>query len=292
MIEQEGRGTLAEALRHPRYEIFPLEGVEEVLAEHVPRSVKIAVTASPRRGIEATLGLAGRLSELGYEVVPHLSARLVRDGGHLAGILRRMRELGMREAFVVAGDLDEPAGAFSDAYELLSAMREIGDDLEEIGITGYPESHPLISDEETIRAMYDKAPYATYIVSQICFDPAVISGWVRRVRRRGVELPIYIGFPGVIDRQKLLRISRRIGLGESARFLSKNRNWLRRLFAPGYRPDRLLRELGPCLADPALEIVGFHIYTFNELARTEEWRRETLKRLEELEHSEMRGAHG
>lgn len=290
MIEQDSSGTLAEALRHPRYEIFPLEGVEAVVAGCVPKGIKLTVTASPKRGIEATLDLAGRLSELGYRVVPHLSARLVSDRTHLEDILRRMREAGLREAFVVAGDRGEPVGEFADAHGLLAAMAEIGHDLQEVGIAGYPESHPLISDEVTIRAMYDKAPYATYIVSQICFDPGVISSWVRRVRNRGVGLPIYIGFPGVIDRQKLLRISTRIGLGESARFLSKNRHWLLRLFATGYRPDHLLEELAACLEDPALQIRGFHVYTFNEVARTEDWRREMLERLTPP-RSEIRGVH-
>lgn len=229
MIEQDSGETLAEALRHPRYEIFPLDGVEAAVAGRVPKDIKLTVTASPKRGIEATLDLAGRLSEQGYRVVPHLSARLVSGRAHLEDILRRM-------------------------------------------------------------AMYDKAPYATYIVSQICFDPGVISSWVRRVRNRGVGLPIYIGFPGVIDRQKLLRISTRIGLGESARFLSKNKHWLLRLFATGYRPEHLLRELATCLEDPALQIRGFHVYTFNEVARTEDWRREMLERLTPP-RSEIRGVH-
>ena len=58
-------------------------------------------------------------------------------------------------------------------------------EFEAIGITGYPESHHLISDEETIRAMFVKAEMATHIVSQICFDAEVIIGWVEKVRRRG-----------------------------------------------------------------------------------------------------------
>jgi methylenetetrahydrofolate reductase (NADH) len=292
MMKQDEREPLVEALRHSRYEILPLEGTEETVARHVPKEVKLTVTASPKRGIGPTLDLAGRLASRGYQTVPHLAARLVTDGSHLASISRRMRELGLREAFVVAGDLDEPNGEFTDAYELLSAMAEIGHNLEEIGITGYPESHPVISDEDTIQAMYDKAPHATYIVSQICFDPVVIAGWVRRVRRRGVDLPIYIGFPGVVDRQKLLRISRRIGVGESTRFLSKNKRWLWRLFARGYKPDHLLEKLSPCLADRSLRIRGFHIYTFNEVEKTEAWRRETVGRLGGLPHSELQGVRG
>jgi methylenetetrahydrofolate reductase (NADPH) len=290
VIKQESRETLAEALRHPRYEIFPLEGVEDTIVRYVPKDIKLTVTASPKRGIGTTLDLAGRLAGRGYRAVPHLSARLVADRAHLASILERMHELELREAFVVAGDLDEPSGEFTDAYELLSAMAKIGHDLEEIGITGYPESHPIISDQDTIQAMYDKAPYATYIVSQICFDPGVIAGWIQRVRRRGVYLPIYIGFPGVIDRQKLLRISTRIGLGESARFLRKNKHWLLRLFAPGYKPDHLLKGLSSGLAVPALKIRGFHVYTFNEVEKTEAWRHETLDRLGGLPRSETRGA--
>jgi methylenetetrahydrofolate reductase (NADPH) len=239
------------------------------------------VTASPKKGIETTLEFAERLTKQGYQVVPHLSARLVVDEAHLKDILVRLRESGIREVFVVAGDPDEPAGKFAGADELLPVMAQIGHDFEEVGITGYPESHPVISDEVTIEAMYDKAPHATYIVSQICFDPKVTADWVRRVRRRGVELPIYVGMPGSVSRQKLVRISRNIGLGESARFLKKQSNWLWRLFLPGgYSPDRLIRGLTPSLADPQNKVLGFHIYTFNEVEKTEAWRRKKLESIE------------
>jgi 5,10-methylenetetrahydrofolate reductase len=32
-------------------------------------------------------------------------------------------------------------------------------------------------------------------------------------------------------------------------------------------------------ADPVVNVGGFHFYTFNEVERTERWRRETIKRL-------------
>jgi methylenetetrahydrofolate reductase (NADPH) len=84
-------------------------------------------------------------------------------------------------------------------------MAELGHGLEEIGITGYPESHTFISDDTTIQAMFDKAPLAKYIVSQICFHPDVIGTWIRRVRNRGAELPIHIGLPGPVAAGRLLR---------------------------------------------------------------------------------------
>jgi methylenetetrahydrofolate reductase (NADPH) len=151
---------------------------------------------------------------------------------------------------------------------------------DEIGITGYPESHHLISDEETISAMFAKAPMATCIISQICFDPAVIDGWVREVRRRGTHLPVWIGLPGAVDYAKLVRISMKIGLGESTRFLRHHRNWMTRLMTRSFKPDPLLRGLAPLVADRDAGIAGFHLYTFNEVARTERWRREAIRRLE------------
>ncbi len=274
---RDAREMLVEALRRPRYEVIPLQGVEEQVVEHVPKDLKVTVTASPKKGIESTLELAERLSRRGYETAPHLSARLVRDEAHLEDILGRLRGAGIRDAFVVAGDAEEPAGKFTGAGELLAAMASLGHDLDEVGITGYPESHPFISDEDTIKAMYEKEPYATYIVSQICFDADVIAGWARRVRRRGVELPIYVGVPGAVSRQKLLRISRGVGLGESARFLRKYGNWFVRFFLPGgYSPDRLVEGLTSSFADPESAVQGFHVYTFNEVEKTEAWRREKL----------------
>ncbi len=280
MIGQKPGEALAEALRHPRYEVIPLGGTEEAVVESVPKDIRLTMTASPARGIEATLDLTERLAGHGFEVAPHLSARLIRDEVHLGEILERLREAGVRDAFVIAGDAEEPAGKFEGAARLLEAMAEVGHHFEEVGISGYPESHPIISDEATIQAMYDKAPYATYIVSQICFDADVISSWARWVKRRGVALPIYVGMPGHVNRQKLMRISASIGLGESARFLKKHRSRMLRMFLPGgYKPDRLIEALEPSLVDPESNVAGFHIYTFNEVRKTEEWRRASLERI-------------
>jgi methylenetetrahydrofolate reductase (NADPH) len=271
--------ALAGLLRRPRFEILPLDGIEEQVRAHLGIDARVTVTASPRKGLEATLDLSERLARAGYRVVPHLSARLVRDRTHLEEIVARVLEAGIRELFVPAGDATEP-GQFAGAVELLQAMGPLRERFDEIGITGYPETHHLISDEETIQAMFAKAPMATCIISQICFDADVIARWIAEVRRRGTNLPIWIGLPGIVDYSKLVRISMKIGLGQSARFLRNHSNWMSRLMTRQFKPDPLLRGLAPTLADPAANVAGFHLYTFNEVERTERWRRETLRRLE------------
>jgi methylenetetrahydrofolate reductase (NADH) len=270
--------ALIELLRRPRFEILPLDGIEEQVLEHLGTDVKLTVTASPRKGLEVTLELAERLARAGYAVVPHLSARLVRDRAHLEEVVARLRTAGVRELFVPAGDATEP-GQFNGAAALLEAMGPLRAEFDEIGITGYPESHHLISDEETIQAMFAKAPMATAIISQICFDADVIAAWIAEVRRRGTVLPIWIGLRGNVEYAKLMRISMKIGLGESARFLRHHGNWLSRLVTRQFKPDPLIRGLRPTLADPAMHVAGFHMYTFNEVERTERWRRDSLRRL-------------
>jgi methylenetetrahydrofolate reductase (NADPH) len=273
-------GALLAALERPRYEILRLTGITDNVVAHVPPANKITVTASPSRGLEATLQVVESLASRGYVAVPHLSARLMRDKGHLEEVMLRLQAAGVREVFVIAGDARQQTGQFADAAGLLAAMGELRERFREIGISGYPESHQFISDEATIEAMFAKEPMATYIVSQISFDAEVIARWVRRVRERGTFLPIWIGVPGAVDNRKLLRTSLRIGLGESARFLRAHRGWLRAFaLRRRYMATELLHELAASFADPAARIGGIHVYTFNELERTERWRRELVEQL-------------
>jgi methylenetetrahydrofolate reductase (NADPH) len=242
--------------------------------------VTVTVTSSPKKGIEPTLDLVERLAAEGYRVVPHLAARLVLDDGELRWILDRLTGVGVTEVFVMAGDSSKPAGQFERAVDLLRALGARDHGLEQIGITGYPESHPLIDDEVTIREMFEKAEFATYIVSQICFDPRVTAQWVENVWARGTKLPIFVGIPGAVATTKLLRVSQKIGIGDSLRFLRRHGGVVRRLLTPGvWVPSTLIRGLGSVVPDPEQKVAGFHVFTFNELEATERWRQQELERL-------------
>ena len=280
LTDETSRQGLIRFLQAPRYEVLPTDDAEELVVEHVPQDVTITVTASPRRGIEATIALAENLAARGYQVVPHLSARLIRDQAHLREVLTRVAAIGRREVFVVAGDAKEPAGDFPDSVSLLTAITAEAHFLRDIGVTGYPERHSFIEDDLTIQAMWDKRRIATYIVSNLCFDPRIVKKWVTRVRKRGVELPIHVGLAGVAEPAKLLRVSTRIGLADSARFLRGHSNWFMRMVQPGgYDPERFASALLPELAAPDRRVAGLHFFTFNEIEATERWRQETLARL-------------
>jgi methylenetetrahydrofolate reductase (NADPH) len=273
--------VLADVLRNITYEVLPFNNTEETALAHVPKDVAMTVTTTEARGLGPTIELASVLRQHGYRTAPHLAARLVRDQAHLTDIVAQLRDAGVDSVFVIGGDAAEPAGDFPDALSLLEGLKESGHTFASVGIGGYPEGHGTISDQLIERALVAKAPYATHVITQLCFDAATTIAWARKVRSRGVDLPIRVGIPGAVSRQKLIRVSAGLGLGQSARFLKKQQNMFWRFFLPGgYRPNRLVEPLTPAFAQPDNGLQGLHVFTFNDLDGAESWRQRWLARLD------------
>ena len=271
--------ALARVLEAPTFELIPLKNSLDQAA-HLPAGATVSVTASPAKGIEATVALCEQLQARGFRAVPHVSARMIRDRAHLVDLIAWLEGAGVDRAFVVGGDAKEP-GAYPDGLALLREMAEIGHPLSEIGIPGYPQGHAFIADGPLLDALRAKAAFASYITTQLCFDPSAIARWLVARRAEGITLPVHVGVPGVAEPQKLLAIAARIGVADTHRFLVKNVRFVTRLVRSGgfYRPDGLLEGLAPYAADPAAAIVSLHLYTFNAVDATEAWRRDFLSKL-------------
>jgi methylenetetrahydrofolate reductase (NADPH) len=271
--------ALARVLRAPTFELVPLKNALDQ-AGFLPAGVTVSVTASPAKGIEATVALCEQLQARGFRAVPHLSARMVRDRSHLVDLIAWLEGAGVDRAFVVGGDAKEP-GDYPDGLSLLRDMAEIGHALTEIGIPCYPQGHAFIADGPLLEALRAKAAFASYMTTQLCFDPGAIASWIAVRRAEGLALPVHVGVPGVAEPHKLLAISARIGVADTHRFLTKNLRFVARLVRSGgfYRPDGLLEGLAPHLTDPAAGIVDLHMYTFNAVDTFEAWRRSYLAKL-------------
>ena len=274
------RASLRQAFETLGYEVIPFKKTEEQVLQYVPKDVRLTVTASPAKGQDATIDLTVALAGHGYDVAPHLSAQQVRDRAHLADIVARCREAGLTDVFVIGGDPTGTPTEFKDAHALLVALHDLDHGFTDIGIGGHPEGHPTVSEDVLFQALKDKAALATHITTQIVFDPAVILRWARELKRRGVDLPVHVGVPGAVSRQKLLRVSGGLGIGESAKFLKKQQTLLWRFFLPGgYDPTKIIKGLAPHLGKPDNGLTGFHVFTFNDLEPTEDWRTRTLRNL-------------
>lgn len=255
-----------------RYEVLPFRRSEEQAAG-IATPLRLTVTASPKHGIDRSVDYCERLRALGHRVTLHLAARMVRDRDHLDTILVRTSDAGVDDLFVIGGDVQEPVGPYASAGELLDDLRDHPLRPAAIGCAAYPEGHPLIDDRRLAAALDHKARLATYMVTQICFDADVLLGWLSRLRASGIELPLYVGATGQVDRRRLLEISVRIGVGPSLRFLRKQRSVGRLLRGfSGDAAQRFHDAVDAHRDDPELGIAGFHFFTFNELCAT--WRRQ------------------
>lgn len=263
-------------LRQARFEILPTTTIEDKVLASVPRDTTVTVTASPVKPLEVTLSTAERLRGAGYRVVPHLAARMVHGRSELREIVERLGDAGIDAIFVPGGDATPDQGCYQSSVDLLDDLATMDHPFTTIGVTGYPESHPTIDDDVTIQAMWDKRRHATQIVSNMAFDAAGTAKWVARVRKRGVGIPIVIGLPGPVERTKLLTMGTKVGVGESLRFLTKQKGVFARIAAPGYSPEGFVRRIARVAADPTMKVEGLHLFTFNQVAETQAWRERLL----------------
>lgn len=278
-LRAQDQTTVHRLLKSARFEVLPTPTIEEKVLEHVPRDVTITVTASPSKGLEETLALTERLAAAGYDAVPHLAARMVQGRSQLEEIVARLQPVGVNTIFVPGGDA-APGEGYPDALSLLEDLALLGNPFANVGMAGYPESHPTIHDDVAIQSMWDKRRYATHIVSNLTFDPAAVANWLHRMRLRGITLPLLLGIPGPVEVTKLLTMATRIGVGDSTRFLAKQKGVMTRLVSPGgFTGERFLQQCARTLSEPEALTDGLHVYTFNQVAETATWRAEALERL-------------
>jgi methylenetetrahydrofolate reductase (NADPH) len=258
------------------FELVPLKNLPEQV-KHLPAGASVSVTCSPAKGIEHTLDLAADLLAKGFRPTPHIAARLIRDERHLSDLADQIRAGGFAEMYLIAGDAETATGTYEGAVEVLRDLVSMPHGLQRIGISGYPDGHLFLSDDQLNRALHEKqcvlleAGIDGWVSTQMCFDPNKITSWIRTERANGLTLPIRLGLPGPIERAKLLTMGMRVGVGQSLRYLQKNRSGLTKLITgANYNPSRLLGSLGDL---DALGINGLHLFSFNQLENCVDWQR-------------------
>ena len=250
------------------FEVIPMKNTAEK-ARDLPAGATVSVTASPGKGMMATVELCESLASDGYRIIPHISARLTESHDELVTVVERVRDAGATEVFVIGGDV-EVGSEFPDAMAVLRALDDLDHPFERIGVGSYPEGHPSIPDDVLRRSLLEKQEFATHMVTQMCFDPDKIHHWLRQERAAGVTLPMIVGIPGATDPAKLLTIGARIGVGQSLRYLRKNASVVRNLLRPGtYSPDGLIDDVADLATEG--EAIGLHVFTFNQIESTVEW---------------------
>jgi len=249
----------------------------DVLAAIVPGGTRVYVSAVPTRPTQEVLDSAIRLRAAGFSPVPHVAARMFATTTALDEFLAQLTgKASVERLLIIAGDRDRPAGDLRSSLDVIDGGLLQRRGIREIGIAGYPEGHPRVSQHDLDRALMDKIAAAeatgmkVHIVTQFCFDAAAILQWIRRLRDFGLEHPVRVGLAGPTNLPALLRYARRCGVRASIEGLARQSGLARQLFAMT-TPDTLVQALAQARSDRRLGMVKPHFFAFGGIAATARW---------------------
>lgn len=242
----------------------------------IPAETPIAVTYLPGEEVDARVAATVAVRELGFEPMPHFSARRITSEDDFEAYLKAVVEkAGVRRCFIVAGDPPEPQGPYFDTMALIAtgAFERAG--IQAIGIGGHPEGHPNMSEAECWAVLEAKVReiesrgMAPLVVTQFGFDPDAFLVWLKELRARGIMCPVRIGIPGPAGIKRLLAFAARCGVGASSSVMKKYGVSITNLLGTA-GPDKLVDAFAKGLGEEHGR-VRLHFYPFGGLRKTVEW---------------------
>lgn len=271
------RTALARLMTDYSLEITPkdVEALENA-AHMIPQGTLISVTFLPGAEFEDRARAAERIQQLGFRPVPHISARRLLSADNLREYLDLLKtKIDLKHVFVIAGDPPAPLGPYEDALAVIDSgiLKDYG--IEHVGISGYPEGHPDITDETLAKAMHDKVASLRRqgidysIMTQFGFDADPVLAWLKQIRAEGIEAPVRIGVAGPASIKTLLRFAARCGVGTSAKVVAKYGLSITKLIGSA-GPDPVIADLTEDLSE-AHGKVHLHFYPFGGLVKTNDW---------------------
>ncbi|MBW0004506.1 MAG: methylenetetrahydrofolate reductase [Hyphomicrobiales bacterium] len=255
----------------------PTPAEAEMLRETLPSGAKIFLSAVPNRPHDEVVASARAIRAAGLTPVPHIAARSFPDSSGAGELLARLHgEADVRAVLVIGGDLASPAGAVLGAQQLIESGVLGRSGIERVGIAGYPDGHPRMSDEELESTLVTKVAAAqsagleVHIVTQFCFDPKPILRWLEWLRRRGIHLPVEVGLAGPTSLMAWMNYARRCGVRASAEALARRSGLVKHVFN-AVAPDPIIRALVEALPADELRELSPHLYSFGGIGSTARW---------------------
>ncbi len=251
-------------------------GALRAAATLIPAETPIAITFLPGEATTDRIAAAVAVRALGYEPMPHFSARRIVSREEFETYLEAVvAEADVHRCFIVAGDPPEPQGPYFDTSALIATGAFEGNGITAIGIGGHPEGHPNMTPDQAWAivemkvAEIERRGMAPLVVTQFGFDPEAFLTWLAQLRTRGIETPVRIGIPGPAGIKTLLRFAARCGVGASASVMGKYGLSISNLLGSA-GPDKLVDAFAARLGDEHGR-VRLHFYPFGGLSKTVEW---------------------
>ena len=247
----------------------------------LPAGTRVYIAHIEGTPIEDMVATAKRLSEDGFNVMPHFPARIIKDRATLANWIAMYRgEADVKQGLLLAGGVAKPHGDFSDSMQLMETglFDEAG--FERLHVAGHPEGNRDIDATGTAgvdAALKWKNEFQTRtdakmaIATQFAFEAKPIITWADSLKENGITLPVHIGIAGPAKLQTLIKFAIACGVGPSLKVLQKRAMDVTKLLLP-YEPTEVLAELAAHkAAHPDFNISHVHFFPLGGIKTNANW---------------------
>ncbi|MFT7491251.1 MAG: methylenetetrahydrofolate reductase (NADPH) [Pseudohongiellaceae bacterium] len=268
-------------LRGYSIEVMPRTADKVVTFRDVlPLGTRVYIAHIDGTPIEDMVRTARRLTDEGFQVMPHFPARLIKDRAELSEWINQYQgEAGVEQGLLLGGGVTTPVGGFEDSMQMIETG--LFDGFKHLHFAGHPESNRDIDPDGSDRlalqslrwkhAFSERTDARVAITTQFCFEAAPVIAWADRLATEGINLPIHIGLAGPAKLHTLIKYSLSCGVGPSMRVLQRRAKDVTKLLLP-YEPTDFLTELAAHKArHPNFGIEQAHLFPLGGIQASANW---------------------
>ena len=262
-------------------EVMPrtAEKVEDFRAL-LPKGTRVYIAHIEGTPIEDMVATAKRIAGEGFDVMPHFPARIIPDKATLADWIARYKgEANVRQALLLGGGVNTPAGDYHSSMQLIESG--LFDGFDRLHVAGHPEGNKDIDKDggdaivmqalKWKQAFSERSDAKMAIATQFCFEADPVIAWANKLAEAGVHLPIHIGVAGPAKLQTLIKFAISCGVGASLRVLQKRAMDVTKLLLP-YEPTEFVSGLAAHkAANPAFGIEQVHFFPLGGIKTNAAW---------------------
>ncbi len=275
-------GLIAGFIEGHSIEVMPRTAAKiEDFRAILPAGTRVYIAHIDGTDFSDMLATARRITEQGFDVMPHFPARVIESRATLDRMVGSYADVGVRQALALGGGLDAPRGEFSDSMQLLETGVFDARGFTDIHVAGHPEGNRDIDRDggtaNVSAALRWKNDFQTRtdarmaIATQFCFEAAPVIAWADALRADGITLPVHIGIAGPARLQTMIKFAMACGVGPSLRVLQRRAADLSKLLLP-FEPDGILAELAAHkAAHPDFAVERVHFFPLGGIAATTDW---------------------
>ena len=246
-------------------------------SEFLDKKHSVYITFLPDEKSKNVVETAKKLKLEGYEVIPHLPARTVKNNKILEKYIGELAdEAGCSKILIIGGGGNQ-AGEISSTMDVLKTDLLSKFNFKSVGVAGHPEGSPDISKNALDLAIIEKNKFSLnvdfkmYLATQFFFEAKSLIDWEKHLNTINNKLDIHAGIPGPASIKTLINYARSCGIGNSLRFLTKQAFNLTKL-ATLNTPDKLIYDLANYVeTNKSTNLKNIHFYAFGGMKKTSEW---------------------